>query len=430
MEVVGEIWTFLQDRVAKGETPIALYGARRSSKTWTIAQFFLNRAFNYGEKCIIASMTETQGDAGAYEDCQNIVRDNPAWSPYFVVTRSPRKLICRFARGNRNGQLYFRAFKDADTAKGAACDWIYINEANKFTLKQYYTITANARKGVILDYNPEEHRFWAEDIVKSENILRCKWQWNRRHLTPAILQWFEDLKRRGTAPDATSADKAFYRRYYCGEYADIYGDVFTPANIIREQVDSTRLRFVGIVADPSNLTGADFFATVCVATDGARLYVLDALSVNTSDVPAAVTNWEAWCKRWQPILERWRAWRAQHGAQMIFCEANGVGAEFLRYARSEGWAVRPFQVSANKHKRILDNYDVLTSRVVWHESENVDAYLQQVYAFTGKEQADIHDDNIDCVSSAVDIYYRHTRMMQQQLNNKNDGNLQKTESGA
>lgn len=414
MEVVGQIWNFLRERTAMGESPIGLYGSRRCSKTWTISQFLLCRAFDEGDKCIFASMTETQGDAGAYEDCKSIIASNPAWLPYFEISRSPRRITCTFMRGSKRGSLSFRSFKDADTAKGAACDWIYINEANKFTLKQFYAITANARKGVIVDYNPEDDKFWADDLIKPENLLQCKWQWNRRHLTPVTLKWFDDLKERGTAPNATSADVAFYRRYYLGEYAEIYGDIFTPANILREKIDPKRLRNFAIIADPSGLTGADYFASVCVATDGARLYIIDGLSQNESPLPkeVAASNWEEWCKRWEGILDKWQEWVREYGCRMIFVEGNGVGAEFIRYARSKGFNIKPFTAKGNKHKRILDNYSQITNRVVWNEGEAMDAYLAQVYGYCGKDADGVHDDNIDCANSAFDIFYRETRFMQ------------------
>ena len=413
MEVVGQIWNFLRDRTDKGESPIGLYGSRRCSKTWTISQFLLSRAFDHGDKCIFASMTETQGGEGAYEDCKNIIAGNPAWTPFFVIGTSPRRIVCKFLRGNKKGAISFRSFKDADTAKGAACDWVYINEANKFSLKQFYAITANARKGVIVDYNPEDAKFWAEDIIKPENLLQCRWQWNRRHLTDIQLQWFEDLKRKAESPNATSADVTFYRRYYLGEYAEIYGDIFTPANIVRETIDPKRLRNFAIVADPSNLTGADYFASVLVATDGARMYIIDALSLNESSLPSdlAASSWEEWCKRWQVVLDKWREWVARYDAQMVFCESNGVGAEFIRYARSEDWGIKPFAAKGNKHKRILENYNNLTTRVVWNETETIDGYLKQVFAYSGKDQDGVHDDNIDCANTAFDIFYKQTRMM-------------------
>lgn len=417
MEVVGQIWNFLRDRTDAGITPVACFGARRSSKTWTISQFLLNKMHDDGDVVIFASMTENQGDTGAYNDCKDIIADNPAWTPYFIITSSPRRILCTINRNGRTGRAVFRSYKNAATAKGAACDWVYINEANEFTLQQYYALTANARKGVIIDYNPEDGKFWADQddnpVVAPENRLLCKWQWNRRHLTPVTLKWFDDLKTRGLAPNASSADVAFYRRYYLGMYAEIYGDIFTPANIVREKVDVSRLRAISIIADPSNLTGADYFSSVCVGTDGARLYIIDTFSENTSSVPAAVTDWAEWCKRWEVVLNKWREWVAQYGVRVIFIESNGVGQEFFRYAKDAyGGMMKPFASSENKHKRIQNNYNNIINRVVWNDTPEVDAYLTQVYAYSGKEQAGLHDDNIDCVSSAFDIYYKQTRFMQ------------------
>lgn len=411
MKVVGQIWNFLRERTNAKQTPIGLYGSRRCSKTWTICQFLLMQAFDNGDKCIVASMTEMQGDAGAYEDCKNIIASNPAWLPYFIVNTSPRRIACKFYRDKRAGVLVFRSFKDADTAKGAACDWVYINEANKFTYQQYLAITANARKGVIVDYNPEEGKFWAEDVILPGNLLQCIWQWNRRNLTEAQLKWFDDLKARAESPNATNADIAFYRRYYLGEYADIYGEIFTPANIIREACDAGRLYNVSIIADPSNLTGADYFASVCVATDGARVYILDAFSLNTSNVSAAVTDWAQWCERWRVVLDKWREWVLAYGVEFTFCESNGVGAEFIRYARSQEWEIKPYASTGNKHRRIMENYENIISRVVWNDTQAVSDYLMQVYEYTGKDESGRHDDNIDCASSAFDIYYKQTNLM-------------------
>lgn len=415
MKVVGQIYDFIKERADKGISPIGVYGSRRCAKTWTISQFLLDQVFSCGDEVIFASMTEGQGDAGAYNDCKNIIATNRAWRAFFAITSSPRRIECLIFRNGRKGKAIFKSYKNAATAKGAACDWVYINEANAFTLRQYYAITANARKGVILDYNPEDGHFWADDeqnpVVAPCNLLQAKWQWNP-FLTSPQLQWFESLKAKALAPTATSADVAFYRRYYLGEYAEVYGDIFTPANIIREQIDPTRLRNFAIIADPSNLTGADYFANIVVATDGARLYILDAYSENKSSISAAVTDWAQWCKRWSVVLAKWREWIARYDVRMIFCESNGVGQEFLRYAKSESVSnIKPFAASENKHKRIMANYDAMTSRVAWNDTDRVTEYLAQVFEYASKDRDGLHDDNIDCASTAFDIFYRQTRLM-------------------
>lgn len=353
----------------------------------------------------VATMTDTQGRLGAYQDAKDIISASPSLSPYCTIGVQPR--VITHASG---GRMFFNSYKSSETAKGIACDYLYINEANNFTEQQYIDLAASVRRAVFADRNPNTE-CWTER--NGFSIIHSTWKNNAHNLTAQQLQWFEDLKAKAESPNATSADIAFYRMYYLGEYAEIYGDIFTPANIVREKVDATRLRNFAIIADPSNLTGADYFASLCVATDGARLYILDAFSENTSSISVAATEWSEWCKRWAVVLDKWREWIREYDVRVIFCEKNGVGAEFLRYAHSEGIGnIKPFTSTGNKHKRILANYDNICSRVVFNESERVDNYLSQVYAYTGREKTDGHDDNIDCVSTAFDIFYKQTRFMQ------------------
>lgn len=391
--------------MAAGARKFDFMGGRRSGKSYFIEQFLLAQVLQ-GDVINVATMTDTQGRLGAYADVLDILNESPNGAQWFTITRNPKEVRCTANRG----RMFFNSYQYGERAKGIACDWLWMNEANNFSEQQYIDLSASVRKGVICDRNPNSECFTERNGF---TLLHSDWRFNADYLTAEQLAWFEQLKRKAEDPNATSADVAFYRMYYLGEYAEIYGEIFTPANIIREKIDPTRLYNFAIISDPSNLTGADYFASVCVATDGARMYVLDAWSQNTSAMPAEVTNWVEWCKRWNVVLDKWREWVARYNVQMLFCEANGVGAEFLRYARSEDWAVRPFSSTGNKHTRIKDNYNNLTSRVVFNDTESVSEYLSQVYAYTGKDEAGQHDDNVDCVSSAFDIFYKRTRMMQQ-----------------
>lgn len=390
-----------------GCTRFDFMGGRRSGKTYFILQRLL---WQVRQGCVVsvATMTDTQGRLGAYQDAKDIISGSPSLYPLLGIRENVRTIYNKY----NGGRMFFKSYQSGERAKGIACDYLYINEANNFTEQQYTDLAMSVRKSIFADRNPNT-KCWTEK--NGFGLIHSTWQDNREHLTPAQIEEFEKLKRKAENPDATSADIAFYRMYYLGEYAEIYGDVFTPANIIRERINHARLFNFAIIADPSNLTGADYFASVCVATDGARMYVLDALSINTTDAPQEVvaSNWEEWCKRWSVVLDKWREWVMLYDVRMIFCESNGVGAEFLRYARSAEWEIKPFAAKGNKHRRIIDNYNNLTSRVVWNETPSVDEYLQQVYTYTGKDTEGEHDDNIDCANSAFNIFYRETRFMQQ-----------------
>lgn len=379
-------------------------GGRRSGKTYFILQRLLG-LMGKGKVVSVATMTDTQGRLGAYQDAIDILVESPTFAPDVRVVNNVREL-----RHSSGGRMFFKSYQSSERAKGIACDWLYINEGNNFTEQQYIDLAASVREGVIVDRNPNTE-CWTER--NGFSLIHSTWRDNADHLTEAQKQWFADLKAKAESPNATSADVAFYKMYYLGEYAEILGEIFTPANIVRETIDPKRLRNFAIVADPSGLTGADYFASVLVATDGARLYIIDALSMNESTIPStiAASNWDEWCKRWQPVLDIWREWIIRYNVRMIFAESNGVGAEFLRYARSQGLSVKPFTAKGNKHTRILNNYSQITARVVWNTTETMDAYLRQVFEYAGKD-TDKHDDNIDCANSAFDIFYKETRLMQ------------------
>lgn len=377
-------------------------GGRRSGKTY----FILQRLLGYmaqGDVVSVATMTDTQGRLGAYQDACDIVQmsDIDAWCE---VLKTPREIRCL-----SGGRMFFNSYSDSERAKGIACDWLYINEANNFSEQQYIDLSASVRKGVFADRNPNTD-CWTER--NGFTMLHSTWKDNADNLTQQQLEWFEGLKQKAESPDATAADIAFYRMYYLGEYAEIVGDIFTPANLQVREIDCKRLYNFAIVCDPSNLSGVDYFPSVVVATDGAYMYVVDTYSINTSDTAAGVEDWAGWCKRWKPILEKWQEWVRIYDVRMIFAECNGVGAEFLRYVQSERVPnVKPYTNSRNKHARILENYENICGRVVWNDTGNVQEYLRQVYEYSGKDDPAKHDDNIDCVSSAFDIYYKKTRFM-------------------
>lgn len=380
---------------------MGLQGARRAGKTYTIMQWLLLNAYNDGDVCVIASMTNEQGRRGAYEDMQTILRSWGVFGELFKVNKSPRRMEC--LRNNTTsghaGAFEFASFDDPETAKGTACDWVFLNEANKFTYQQYLDLAANARKGVICDYNPNQH-FWIENELAPKEVLKCSWQDNRKHLTQAQIDWFEKLKANALRDGATAADWYYYSVYYLNEYSELAGDIFTP-QIIRkckpDDVPWSELKNTVVFGDPSALCGADWFSLTLSATgpDG-TIYILDADSTNEG------------CK-----AERCAAIERMLGrldGVRVFIESNGyIGQQFIEYARGEnpnecpprvlpveGWCSR-----GDKFERILAQYETIRDRVVFVEQPRLAEYLTQVYEFARKCP---HDDNIDNVASVCRLH--------------------------
>lgn len=379
---------------------MALQGARRAGKTYTIMQWLLLNAYNDGDVCLIVSMTAEQGRTGAYEDANTIIRSWGKFGDLFEVGKSPRRIVCKRTNtaSGRAGALEFTSYDDPERGKGVACDWVFLNEANKFTRQQYLDAAANARKGVICDFNPNKH-FWIEDELPADKVLKVSWRDNMKHLTSAQLQWFERLKENAEREGATATDRYFYDVYYRNEYSDLAGDIFTPA-IIRtckpEQVPWAELRQPVVFGDPSALCGQDYFSLTlsAVASDG-TIYVVDADSTN------AGTRDER-CKTIERMMQRLDGVR-------VYIESNGIGAYFIEYARGEDPYQKPPRVlpiegwksMGEKFDRILAQYETIRDRVVFVEQPRLAEYLKQVYEFARKCE---HDDNIDNIASVCRLH--------------------------
>lgn len=388
LDVNKHIYRYLQELADNEDISLrALQGARRSGKTYTTCQFLLIQALQFGDTIIVASMTAEQGRAGAYEDMKTILREAPkSFSQYFEIYKTPREIRCKATtESGKQGTIVFRSFLDPETAKGGACDYVFINEANKFSKQQYLDLSVNARKGVILDYNPQQ-RFWADDY--DIDILRCSWWQNRKHLTRAQIKWFEDIRDAAHRQNATAADIYYYQVYYRGEYCGLSGQIFTRANIhtIKEADVPKRLHSPIIFTDPSALRGNDFFPIVLCAVDDARnLYVLRTDSRNDGTKS----------ERLQKIVE----FATLYDNTRIYIETNGlVGIEFAEFVHASGVQFVPYTSTKKKFDRIVAHYQELTQRVFFVDNYNTGEFLQQVFEFSEKCE---HDDNIDCVNSAV-----------------------------
>lgn len=382
------IYRHLQEGAANGSHLIALQGARRSGKTYTICQFLLNQCLQNGDTIIAASMTSEQGRKGAYSDMKDILRNAPlSYSQYFDVMKSPAEIRCKATPNGREGIVYFSSFQDPETAKGGACDWVFINEANKFTKQQYLDLAANARKGVIIDYNPQ-CRFWIDDYPECVP-LKCSWWNNRHHLTPSQLRWFADVKAAAMKPNATAADWFYYSVYFLGEYYGLSGNIFTRANIhIVQPADVPHLMYKVLFVDPSALRGEDYFAMVLAGLDArGDMWVLDVDSVNTGSKAEQLQKMRAMAAKWDGVN--------------VYIESNGlVGAEFRDYCDAQGFDCNWWGMRGNKFERIVAHYQELTKQTHFVDSYKMGDFLAQVYEFSAKCE---HDDNIDAVNSAWQV---------------------------
>lgn len=362
----------------QGVSRFDFMGGRRSGKSYLIEQILISYAMR-GDVISVATMTSEQGRLGVYADMCDILEGSPSIMPNVEVLKSPRQINCP----NR-GRIFFNSYQDPEHAKGIACDWLYINEANNFTEQQYIDLSASVRKGVFADRNPNAN-CWTER--NGFALIHSTWQDNK-YLTAEQREWFEQLKAKAEAPTATAADKAFYRMYYLGEYAELTGEIFTPSNLQRCESVPTDLQDMVAHCDPSAMWGADWFACNLSGCKDSKMYVVDAYSINIGHK--------------QDIIAKLREWQARYKDLRIVIETNGaIGQEFYTFAEQAFPNLEPVNQSKNKFQRIMANYENICNRVIFATSDAIDAYLEQVYTFAERCE---HDDNIDAINTAYDIH--------------------------
>lgn len=384
MNINGKIADYFERRLDEGATLFVLRGGRRSGKTFFVCQFLLG-CCSEGDIVNVATMTKEQGRLGAYADCKTIINDN--YPDYYDVGKSPRQIESRYpSTDGRKGVMFFNSYADSETAKGIACDWLFVNEANNFSKQQFTDLMANVRKGVILDYNPNI-KFWIDDYVTEDEICHTTWLDNKDNLTKAQLDYFDKLKELGDRPDANPVDRRNYLVYYCGEYAEISGKIFHAGNIHITNELPTDLRNINIFCDPSALRGADWFPIVVSAYSPSldRYVIVETDSTNTGTRELQARKIKDLCARYDGVI--------------AYIETNGIiGVEFYEYCINSGLPAQPWYSRGNKFDRIVSVFEDITEHTIFYRTSDLDNYLLQVFDFDTKCE---HDDNIDAVASSI-----------------------------
>ena len=383
MKLNEKIFSYIKKRNEAHCSSFILCGGRRSGKTFAICQRLLLLCYTHKRIVNVASMTMEQGRLGAYADMKTLIQAEPLLNHVFKIKTTPREIINLF----NGSQIFFNSYQNSETAKGVACDYLFLNEANNFSEQQFTDLMLNVRRAVYMDYNPNI-LFWVDKYYQKEDILVTTWKDNP-FLTDAQKQEFERLKERAFSPTATSRDKYLYNVYYLGQFVEIEGDFFNPGNIQRIEAKDLPddIRHCFIYCDPSALVGNDFFA--CVFASYSRktnkIYILDTYSINTGTQAMIVNHLKQWC------LSR--------DSVEVYVETNGViGAYFYQFCINSNLQVNACYEHRNKYERILSNYNDIIEKVVFVNNERTENYLEQIYSF--KKDCE-HDDHIDAIAGVL-----------------------------
>lgn len=371
---------YIAKRLADGASTFVFCGGRRSGKTYGILKFFLLLGAIERIVVNIATMTQEQGRLGSHADAKDIIRSHPATFCAYEVLESPREI-----RNKKTGtRIFFNSYADSETAKGVACDYLFLNEANKFSKQQYIDLAVNARRGIFIDYNPTK-RFWIDDFVQECDICHTT-PFDNPYLPKVQLDYFRTLEALGTRENATEVDIYNYKVQVLGEYYELSGDIFTRDNIHFGTPSEPLQRYI-IFCDPSALRGADYFACVLSATDGQHTWVVDTHSVNAGTPYDVCKVLEEWCK--------------SYDVGAVYIETNGLqGIEFYEFANNSLPYVQGWNSKGKKEERILAKYNAITDWTIFADNNNNRAFVQQIYEFSVHPKCE-HDDNVDALASTL-----------------------------
>lgn len=378
----SKIDEYISHHYSSGKTHFILRGGRRSGKTFAILRFLMLYCEAVPKTVVnVASMTAEQGRLGAYADAKTIKDLAPTLFEDVEVLTSPREF--RFANGSR---IHFNQYSNSETAKGIACDWLFINEANNFTKQQYVDLAANVRRGIFLDYNPNI-QFWVDDLFTDDDICDSTWRDNP-YLTATQLEYFAMLKRQAERPDATAVDRRNYSVYYLGRYSELQGSIFNEDVIKFGRREVAGLHHFAVFCDPSALRGNDYFACCLTAVDDyGVVWLVDSYSVNTGSRAEVAKKIRQWC--------------SEYDVTQVYIETNGIiGQDFYDYCFNSGMNVAGWYSRQGKFERIIANYQNLREKVRVMDTEQNQAFMQQVWDFAEKMPDGLHDDNIDALNSS------------------------------
>ena len=167
MKINRKIADYIKTRKQAGKQVFIIYGGRRSTKTYTIMQYLILKAYNEHITILVAGMTIPQLREGTYQDAKDIIFNEPALTPCFEIHSSPMEVVCK----HNGSRIVFSSFDDPQKAKGFSHSILFINEANLFTYDQYVNIAVNTTGEIFIDFNPVK-RFWVHDLYTEEDMLK------------------------------------------------------------------------------------------------------------------------------------------------------------------------------------------------------------------------------------------------------------------
>lgn len=179
-------------------------GGTRSSKTYSIAQFLLIVALTHKNITIdICRKTLPSLKATAWSDFQEILQNANLYDE-----RNHNKTERTYRLGSNLIRYY--SVDEPQKVRGWKRDFLWLNEANEFTLEDWRQLSFRTTQRLILDYNPSDEYHWIYDeVIPRDDCTFIKSTYlDNPFLNPELIGEIERLQQE---------DENYWRVYGLGE---------------------------------------------------------------------------------------------------------------------------------------------------------------------------------------------------------------------
>ena len=219
-------------------------GGSRSSKTWSIFQYYILKALQ-GEKftLTIARANLTWVKATLLKDLQEIVEKyNLPISPE-INTKRPDQIYQVMG-----GEFAFFGLDYPEKLHGRKQTYAWLNEVMEIGKKQFDQIEMRTEKGMVLDYNPTDDMHWVFDLQKRGDVGVIKSTMLDNPFLPQSI--IDKIKGYEPTPEniaSGTADLYMWEVYGKGNKARLQGAIFENWDIVEDVPEQAR--FVGLGLD-------------------------------------------------------------------------------------------------------------------------------------------------------------------------------------
>jgi phage terminase large subunit len=218
-------------------------GGSRSSKTYSIFQFFILKALaNEMKTLTIARSKLTWIKATLLKD-------------FAEITESYGIPVYPTINPNRPEQIYYIngvefAFFGLDYPQklhGRKQDWVWLNEVMEIDRKSFDQLEMRTSGGIILDYNPSDDSHWVFDLQKRPDVTVIKsTMLDNPFLPESIIKKIKGYEPTEENIRNGTADSYMWEVYGLGNKARLEGAVFTNWDVVDEIPKDAKLKGLGL----------------------------------------------------------------------------------------------------------------------------------------------------------------------------------------